>query len=570
MRRLLLALTVLLSVAIAAALAAVYLADDIPRLSAPKVLVWHLDEPLADYRPRPSWPFPSTASGGSLIDVYAALSAAARDDSLDGVALYIHDTRFGLAKAQQIRRLLADLRQTGKLVECYLETAGEGTNGTLAYYLAAACERIHLTPAADLDLLGLMVDRLYLRGTLDKLEIDPDFLWIGRYKSAVESYTQEEASEAADEALGAVLDDYYDALLGAIGADRGLDPAELEAIVDRAPFSAAEALELGLVDELSYPDEFEDHLEERLGEEPEMESLAAYLDGRRGGGGRRVAVVFAQGAILRGASGVDPWTAEIYVGSRDLGAVLADLREDDGVAAVVLRIDSPGGSALASDLILREVELLADAKPLVVSMSDVAASGGYYIATKAGHIVAEETTLTGSIGVYGGKLVTRRFERELLGFTHDPMKRGANADIYSALEPFSPAQAERVTELMERVYERFVGHVASGREMSAEAVEEVAQGRIWTGRQAVAIGLVDEVGGFERAFAAVRRNLDLAEDAPLALDLYPRPPALLDYLLGRARPFLPLRFLAPLEALDEDHFRLLEMPPELTRLANPF
>ena len=571
MRRLLLALAALLSLAVLATLLGIYLADDLPEITGgPRILTWHLDQPVIDYMPRPGWPLPPAASDTSLIDIFAALSSARTDDAVDGVAVYVHNARFGLAKAQQMRRLLDEISANGKPVDCYLETAGEGTNGTLAYYLASVCDTVHLAPAGDLNLLGLLADRLYLRGTLDKLKIEPDFLAVGRYKSAVESYTQTESSEAAEEALGALLDDYYDTIVEAIAAARGVDAAEVASLIDRAPFTSDEALELGLVDAVSYPDQFESSIEARLGTEPTYEGLASYLESHRGGGGRRVAVVFAQGVIRRGASGIDPWTADVFLGSRDLGEILEELREDDRIAAVVLRIDSPGGSALASDLILRQVELLADAKPLVVSMSDVAASGGYYIATKARHIVAEEATITGSIGVYGGKLVTRRFEQEILGFSHDPMKRGENADIYSSLEPFSPEQTERLATLMDEVYDRFVTHVSNGREISPVAVEEVAQGRVWSGRRAVDIGLVDELGGFEQAFDAVRESLGLDDDARLSLRLYPQPPGLLDYLLGRARPFLPLRFLAPLERLDEDHFGLLELPPNLARLANPF
>jgi protease-4 len=236
----------------------------------------------------------------------------------------------------------------------------------------------------------------------------------------------------------------------------------------------------------------------------------------------------------------------------------------------VLRIDSPGGSALASDLILREVELLAERKPLVVSMSDVAASGGYYIATKARHIVAETSTITGSIGVFGGKLVTSEFERELLGITHDPMQRGANAGIYSPLEAFSEAQSARVQSLMRGVYDTFVEHVADGREMSAGEVEAVAQGRIWSGGAAHGVGLVDSIGGFEEALRLVRDELGLDEAAALRLELHPRPPGLVDYLLGRAQPFLPVSLPLPLAMLDDDPPELLELPPALAELSRPF
>lgn len=195
-------------------------------------------------------------------------------------------------------------------------------------------------------------------------------------------------------------------------------------------------------------------------------------------------MVFALGTIVRGRGGPAPWTEEAFLGSDDMASVLRDVAKDRSVSCVVLRIDSPGGSALASDLILREVEMLGDNKPVVVSMSDTAASGGYYIATKARKIVAEPASLTGSIGVYGGKLVTRRFEEEILGLGHDGQKRGANADIYSPLEARTPQQDSRLQQLMIRTYSIFVGHVANGRRMNRQAVEGVASGRVWTGAAA--------------------------------------------------------------------------------------
>jgi protease-4 len=350
-----------------------------------------------------------------------------------------------------------------------------------------------------------------------------------------------------------------------------MDIDHVQGLVDGAPYSAAEALALGLVDALSYPDEFSDFVDERAGGDPTVVSIDRYGHRSRIAPGRSVAMVFAQGSIRRGHGGIEPWTGELYIGSRDLGKLLHDLGEDDAVDAVVLRIDSPGGSALASDLILREVELVARRKPLIVSMSDVAASGGYYIATKARRIVAEQSTLTGSIGVFGGKLVTSRFERELLGITHDPLQRGANAGIYSPLEAFSETQAERVRTLMRGVYDSFVGHVASGRRMSTADVEAIAEGRIWSGGAALAIGLVDSLGGFGEALRLAREELGVDPDAILHLELYPKPPGLIDYLLGRAQPFLPVALPAPLRILlEEERTELLELPPALADLSRPF
>jgi protease-4 len=244
--------------------------------------------------------------------------------------------------------------------------------------------------------------------------------------------------------------------------------------------------------------------------------------------------------------------------------------EDDGIPAVVLRIDSPGGSALASDLILHEVERLRRKKPVIVSMSDYAASGGYYIAARATRIVAEAATLTGSIGVVGGKFATRRFERDLLGITHDQLKRGANADLYSSTDPYTPAQTAQVERLMGRAYDLFVGHVAAGRHMTRQAVEAVAAGRVWTGADARPIGLVDEIGGLDRAIELARSSAGLPATGALRLEIYPRPRSWLEVFRDRRDSPLPetlLRLARSLEARPPD---LLELPAEERRLAQPF
>ncbi len=550
MKVLIVVFLLLVLAAVALALFGVLLADGGGPLGRAKVLTVRLDRPLLDYSPVPDVPFLQLRPALSLATLYRALDAARRDDAIRGVAVYVQTARFGLGKAQELRRLLRAVADAGKFVECYLETAGEGTNGTLAYYLVSACDRISLAPAGDLNLIGLYADSLFLRGTLDKLRIEPQFDSAGRYKSAGETYTGYGHSPAAREALAAVLDDLYEQIVTAVAESRQLSPERVRELVDAAPHGAEEALAAGLVDELLFPDQFEDRLEELLGEEPELVAARTYArHGPRRG--RRVAVVFAQGTIVRGDSGMDPWSREVYLGADDLRRVLRQLADDGGVAAVVLRIDSPGGSALASDLMLREVERLQESKPVVVSMSDLAASGGYYIAAKADSIVAEPATLTGSIGVVAGKLVTRRFQEELLGLTHDTLQRGANADFFSPLEPFSPEQAARFEAVLQRIYSRFIDHVASGRAMAVEAVAAAAEGRVWTGERALGLGLVDELGGLDRALELAREAGGLGAGA--GYEYFPKPPGLVEFFLGSERPLLPLG----LDALE----RLLTPPP---------
>ncbi len=572
MKKLLAIFLVLVAVAVAASVAGILLSRGERRpLGGPAVLVWRVDRTILEQSPTAAFPFSAGATLDSMAEILPAFLAARRDRDVKGIAVYIQNADFGLAKAQEFRRQILALREAGKFAACYLETAGEGSNGTLAYYLATACEKVHLSPSGDLNLLGLYADSVFLRGTFEKLKIDPDFRHVGRYKSAVEAFTETERSPAAEEAMNAVLDGFYRQLVEGIAQARRLPPAEVRRLIDGAPYAAGEALRRKLVDGLAYPDQFRARVEERAGGEPRLVRLQDYTGRRPLLGARTVAVVFALGTIVRGQGGMEPWTQEVFLGSESMGEILSDLAEDDGVAAVVLRIDSPGGSALASDLILREVELLAEEKPLVVSMSDVAASGGYYIAAKAHTIVAEPATLTGSIGVFGGKLVTARFQEEHLGITHDALKRGANADIYTSLTPWSEAQQRRVDRLMRNVYETFVGHVARGRELSRPEVEAVAQGRIWTGEDARRHRLVDELGGFDRAIDLAKEAAGIAPEAAVRLAFYPEPPSWLDLLFEREEePLLPASLVRLLRALERPPAGVLELPPDAARLARPF
>ena len=554
MRRLffLLLLATLVGVVIAGA-GYLLLRHEAPGWGAAKVLTLTLDAPLREQALEPTLPFLGREEPASLALLYRGFLAARADPTVKGVALYIQDANFGLAKAQELRRQISALDRAGKPVRCYLETAGEGGNGTLEYYLASACSSITLAPAGEINLLGLFADSPFLRGGLDKLRIEPSFLTAGEFKSAGEIFTEVRHSPAARIALDALLDSFYNQIVDGIASARKSDAATVRSWIDTAPISAERALELGLVDELAYPDEFRDDLDalgEDAGEEAARVGFLDYARQRSGRlpGGKRIAILFAQGAIVRGGSGSDPFASEIFLGSADMATELRALAEDDAVVAVVLRIDSPGGSALASDLILREVDLLRAKKPLVVSMSDVAASGGYYIAARATRIVAEPATITGSIGVVTGKLATGRFQEELLGITHDPLQRGANADLFSGLKPFDERQAALVRRRVSEIYGRFLDHVSAGRKLSRSAVEAVAGGRVWTGSEALAVGLVDELGGLDRAVALAREAAQIPESDELPLIFLPKPPSFLALFSSNGGTGLEARLAAAVAA----------------------
>ncbi|HEX4497777.1 MAG TPA: signal peptide peptidase SppA [Thermoanaerobaculia bacterium] len=569
MKKLLLIFLFLIGVAVLATLLGILMGGRGGAMGeGPTVLVWRLTGPVLE-QVAPRLPFARESAASSIAELYPALRAARQDSGVRGLALYIQDADLGLAKAQELRRQMIALRRAGKFVDCYLETAGEGANGTVAYYLATACEKIYLAPAGDLNLLGLYSENRFLRGALDKLKIEPQFNRVGRYKSAVESYTQNQYSPEAQEAIAAVLDGYFAQIVSAVAEARHLSEPQVRALIDGAPYSAEEALARGLVDQLAYPDEFKEHLAKRVGHKPGYVAIEDYRP-RPVLGGKRVAVVFALGTIVRGGGGTAPWTAESYLGSDDFAAVLREVGEDSDVSAVVLRIDSPGGSALASDFMLRAIDKLEEKKPVVVSMSDEAASGGYYIAAKARKIVAEPATLTGSIGIFGGKFVTRRFEEEILGLGHDTQKRGANADLYSNLQPYTPAQEARVQQLMDQTYRTFVGDVATGRKMSRSAVEAIAAGRVWTGAAAQKIGLVDELGGLDRAVEIARQQARIGANETVGLDFYPAPPSWLDLFVEKQQPRLPAALAEVARSLETTSPRLLQLPPEVARIASPF
>ncbi len=573
MRRLL-ALFLLVAVAGALLTAAGYwlLANPPAPLARPRILTLTLDGPIAEHDVSANLPFLPASERLTLATLHRALAAARGDASVLGLAVVIQDPDLGLAKAQEVRRLLGTFAAAGKRLECYLDTAGEGSNGTLEYYLATACDAIVLAPPGEINLLGLYLDSPFLRGGLDKLRIEPSFLTAGTYKSAAEGFTGTAHSPAAREALDAVLDGFYGRILEDIATRRGVDVPTVRGWVDGAPHGAEEALSLGLVDRLGYPDEFRAALDGWAEKPPRQIDLLDYSrSAARPASGPEIAVLYAQGTIYRGSGGVDAWSGEPVIGSETLVAELDRLAEDDGVAAVVLRVDSPGGSALASDLILRAAERLRDKKPLVASFSDVAASGGYYIAARATKIVAEATSLTGSIGVVSGKLATGRFQSELLGVTHDPLARGANADLYSSLEPFAGEQLAQMRRRIDAVYARFVGHVAAGRGLEPAAVEAVAGGRVWTGADALARGLVDELGGLDRAIELAAEAAGLSPDAAHPLLLLPRRHGFWEWLRGLQPERLDAARLAArlLSGALREPFEL-ELPAAWRELARPF
>ena len=478
-----------------------------------------------------------TRNRPTVRDVVEGLRLAATDDRVVGVVARTGGPIGGLATVQEVADAVREFRTTGRPAVASSETFGELANGTLSYLLAAAFGEVHLQPSGDLTLLGVSSEVTFLRGALDKAGIEPQFAHRHEYKNAADVLTERGFTPAHREALDAVVDSWATQIVDAIASDRRVDAAAVRDAIDNSPLSAAEAHERGLVDRLAYHDETLDGVRDRVSSEAELLPLSDYLSSQRPRlhwRARRapvVALIDARGPITqRRRTGP---LAGPGVSSDVLGAALRRAATDDDVAAVLLHVDSPGGSAVASDTIRRAVhETRRSGTPVVVWMGDVAGSGGYYIAMAADRIVARPGTLTGSIGVVAGKAVTTELQ-DKLGLDTEAVTRGANARFLSQTKGFSDNERARLDALLDRVYDDFTAKVAHDRGLPRPRVHEIARGRIWTGAQAHELGLVDDLGGLPAAQAAVRTALGLDRDAPLRLRAYPPPQSLADRVRGR-------------------------------------
>jgi protease IV len=420
-------------------------------------------------------------------------------------------------KVQEVRDAVADFRRSGKPIVAYLEYGGEQE-----FYLATACDKVFLLPTATLDLTGMASYELFLRGTLDKIGAYPDALHIGQYKTASNTLTEHTYTAAHREMAESLNNDMFEQLVRGIADGRKKSEADVKSLIDHGPFLPEDALRAGLIDDLAYEDEIDDKVKLAPGKVHyvDMNDYRGVSAGSLGlNSGPRIAVIYAAGIIASGKSTYDSPSGAV-VGSDTLVEYLRKARGDSSVKAIVLRVDSPGGSAIASDVIWREVVLTKNQKPLIASMSDVAASGGYYISMPAHAIVAEPSTLTGSIGVVLTKFVIDGTLKKL-GMNMEGVSQGKFADMYSPVRPFSPAERARMAENMQATYDAFVEKAAQGRNTTPERIDAIGQGRVWTGRQAKEIGLVDELGGLDRAVALAKQRAKIAQDTEVELVIYP-------------------------------------------------
>ncbi|TDC98960.1 signal peptide peptidase SppA [Nonomuraea deserti] len=494
------------------------------RRTAPLVLELDLTEGLTEGPPSDPLAAVLSMRKPRLSDVLSGLRRARQDPRVRGLVVKVGGNPMGLAMVQELRQAVTHFRASGKPAIVFAETFGEFGGGTVPYYLATAFERVYLQPSGDVGLTGVAVEQRFVKGTLAKLGVGYEVGQRHEYKTAANTFTQDHMTEAHRESIGRIVESVTESLVAGIAEGRRLDPAKVRELIDRGPFTAAEALEAGLVDELAYRDEVYDEVKRSAGAEAHLLYVSRYA---KGAAVRKlpqpmadaIALVHGHGMIRSGRSGRSPVGGGGAMGSDTISAALRAARRDEHVKAVVFRVDSPGGSYVASDTVWREVTLTRKVKPVIVSMGDVAASGGYFVSMGADVIVAQPGTLTGSIGVYGGKAVLAElFEK--IGMNTELVGSGANAGMFATSRGFSPEQWERINAWLDRIYDDFVSKVAASRDLTRDRAHELARGRVWTGADAQASGLVDELGGLEDALALARRRAGLADDAPVRS--YPR------------------------------------------------
>lgn len=471
-----------------------------------------------------------------LRDLLDALEQAATDTRVVGLVARIGGKNIGVARAQEIAEAVRLFRESGKPAVAHAETFGELQSGSLTgIYLGSVFTSLSLQPGGTYGMTGMVQRKFYLRGLFDKLGITPQYDHRHEYKAAKYMITEDHMVEPDREATTRYVAAQFEQLVIGIAEARGLPAGSVRALVDRGPLMAEEARDAGLVDDLRYRDQVIEEVRESWGKDARTLDIATYLKRvkRAHRRGPTVALIYGTGSVIQGASRYDPLTRGPAMGSDDLARAFRLAVDDKKVKAIVFRIDSPGGSAVASDSIWRETQRAIEAgKPVIATMGNVAASGGYYVAAGCTKIVAQPGTLTGSIGVVGGKLVMSEAWAKA-GIAFDDVVRGDNARFMSSDRPFTDAENQRFQALLDEIYRDFVSKVANGRSKPYEGAEAVARGRVWAGSDALEHGLVDELGGLHRAIDLAREAAGLDPDKAYKVAVYPRPKGPVASVLSR-------------------------------------
>ncbi len=516
------------------ALAAVILVFAVMRLGSERkvvvadgsTLVVHLEGELPEQAPLVlPLPFLEEQEPMTMLDVWQLFRKAQSDSRIKAIVLEPRSLSAGWAKLEELHDQVAAFRKSGKPVYAFLRgaTARE-------YYVASAADRIYMSPEDELDVKGLRVEMMYVKGTLDKLGVKMEFEHAGKYKDAPDMFTRTDPTPETLEVMNAILDQYYGNLVETIAQGRNKSGDQIRAALDSGPFVGKEALDNGFVDRLMFEDEMYGELKQRLRADIKKIGEQDYSRAQSSDGGSKIAFVVGDGEITRGGPHDDGTGSGISASS--MVKLLREAGDDSSIKGVILRIDSPGGDGIASDDILHAAKNVSARKPIVISMSDLAASGGYFIAMTGDPIIAYPNTLTGSIGVFFGKPDLRGLY-DKIGVNKDTLKRGRFADIDSDYRPLTDEERAKLRNEIDVFYRGFVERVAAGRKRPYDQVEPLAQGRVWLGAQAKQNGLIDELGGLDRALEMIKQRAKIPASEKVALVTYPPKRTIWDVLWSR-------------------------------------
>jgi protease IV len=499
------------------------------------ILEANFEQPLVEEIPETPTAKFTLQDRSTVRDVVDALDRGATDDRVKGMIARVAAVPMGMAQTQELREAVQRFRSHRKFAIAYAETFGEFGPGNSAYYLATAFDQIYLQPSGDVGLTGIMLETPFIKGTLDKLgaRFHGDHRY--EYKNALNTFTEAKYTPPHKEAMEKIMNSWMGQLKDGICSTRQIPSDQFQAIVDKGPYLGKEALDAKLVDGLAYRDEVYDQAKKKAGSDSEFLYLDKYLDraGRPHNSGKTIALIYGAGGVSRGKSEYNAVNGSLTMGSDTVAGAIRAAVADKDVKAILFRVDSPGGSYVASDTIWREVVNARKAgKPVIVSMGDLAGSGGYFVAMAADKIVAQPGTITASIGVLGGKVLSGGFW-DKVGLSWDEVHNGANATMFTGVQDYTPAEWQRFEAWLDRVYGDFTSKVADGRKLPKEKVLEIAKGRIWTGEDAKGLGLVDELGGFDTALSLAKKAANIAEREDVKIVVFPHKKTLIESILQR-------------------------------------
>lgn len=542
-------------------------ANDLISVKKNTVLELDLSQPIDDYGGRFDYSkvpfFPDEPEYDGLFDIISAINQAMDDDRIKGISIKNNSIVAGMAQTKALRDALLSFKESGKFIVSYGDFYSQKD-----YYLNSVADTIYLNPVGALDFKGLAMERMYYKDFQEKYGVKMEVVRHGKYKSAVEGYISQEMSDANREQISVFLQSMWDEMRKEISASRNISSDELNTLADElAGRTATKALNAKLIDKIGYEDEFEAGIQHAMGENTlvnrmDIYEYATYTGNRRANDSStdKIAVIYAQGEIMYTEGD------ENTIGQVVMSEAFTEARENPNVKAIVLRVNSPGGSALASELIWREIELTKRTKPVIVSMGDLAASGGYYISCNADKIFAEPNTITGSIGVFG-TIPNIHELAEDLGINAEQVGTNKNSVDYSIFEPLSDEQRALIKEGIEDIYDLFTQRVADGRGMTQEAVDEIAQGRVWTGNDAVKIGLVDEIGGLDMALEAAASAAEISNYQILELPVYEKD--LQSIINQYTNGFVQTKEDILKEELGDKNYQLLQKMKKLSQMKGP-